>query len=72
MAAEPWVVSSGARVVAGGTRRQDSVAAGVAEATSDIVLVHDGARPLVSAALVDRVAQATVESGAALPAWPVV
>lgn len=72
MAAEPWVVSTGARVVAGGTRRQDSVAAGIAEATSDFVLVHDGARPLVSAALVDRVARATVEHGAAVPGWPVV
>ena len=38
-------------VVAGGARRQDSVAAGVAAATADVVLVHDGARPLVSPAL---------------------
>ena len=37
----------GHRVVAGGPRRQDSVAAGVAVADADVVLVHDGARPLV-------------------------
>lgn len=72
MATEPWVASSGARVVAGGARRQDSVAAGLAAVASDIVLVHDGARPLVSGPLVDRVARATVEHGAAVPGWPVV
>jgi len=72
LATEPWVVATGAQVVAGGERRQDSVAAGVIEATSDVVLVHDGARPLVSPTLVDRVAQATLEYGAAVPVWPLV
>jgi len=70
--AEPWVAGNATRVVAGGARRQDSVAAGVAATTSEVVLVHDGARPLVSPLLVDRVAAATVEHGAALPVWPVV
>lgn len=61
------------RVVAGGARRQDSVRAGFA-AVSDaatIVLVHDGARPFVSRAVIDRVIVAAIESGAALPAVPV-
>ncbi|MCR4373220.1 MAG: 2-C-methyl-D-erythritol 4-phosphate cytidylyltransferase [Acidobacteria bacterium] len=61
------------RVVAGGARRQDSVRAGFA-AVSDaatIVLVHDGARPFVSRAVIDRVIAAAVESGAAVPAVPV-
>ena len=71
-AAQPWLGSDAVRIVAGGARRQDSVAAGVAEATSDVVLVHDGARPLVSPSLVDRVARAAIERGAALPGWPVV
>ncbi|MFA5317388.1 MAG: 2-C-methyl-D-erythritol 4-phosphate cytidylyltransferase, partial [Dehalococcoidales bacterium] len=36
-------------VVAGGERRQDSVAAGLAKLTGcDWVIVHDGARPLVT------------------------
>lgn len=61
------------RVVAGGERRQDSVRAGFA-AVSDvatIVLVHDGARPFVSRAVIDRVIAAAIESGAAVPAVPV-
>jgi 2-C-methyl-D-erythritol 4-phosphate cytidylyltransferase/2-C-methyl-D-erythritol 2,4-cyclodiphosphate synthase len=72
LATEPWVVSSRAQIVAGGPRRQDSVAAGVAATVSEVVLVHDGARPLVSTSLVDRVAQASLEHGAAVPGWPVV
>ena len=40
-----------ARVVLGGARRRDSVLAGLAAiATSEYVVVHDGARPLVSPA----------------------
>ncbi|MGH2513870.1 MAG: 2-C-methyl-D-erythritol 2,4-cyclodiphosphate synthase, partial [Candidatus Limnocylindrales bacterium] len=62
-------------VVAGGPRRQESVAAGVgrlaAEAGGDepdrLILVHDGARPLVSGALVARVAAAARDHGAAIP-----
>lgn len=43
--------------VAGGSRRQDSVAAGLAtfEPAPKYVLVHDAARPLANAALVRRV-----------------
>lgn len=65
--AEPWIRAQGAVVVAGGERRQASVAAGLAETTAPVVLVHDGARPLVSAALVERVASAAFEHGAAIP-----
>lgn len=61
------------RVVAGGARRQDSVRAGFAAVSDEaaIVLVHDGARPFVSRAVIDRVIAAAVESGAAVPAVPV-
>jgi 2-C-methyl-D-erythritol 4-phosphate cytidylyltransferase len=43
------------KVVAGGATRQSSVAAGLAAVPIDVdaVAVHDGARPLVSAAVVD-------------------
>jgi len=43
-------------VAVGGETRQESVSAGLAECGSDvrIVAVHDAARPLVSAALIDR------------------
>jgi 2-C-methyl-D-erythritol 4-phosphate cytidylyltransferase/2-C-methyl-D-erythritol 2,4-cyclodiphosphate synthase len=71
LAATDWVRSLGARVVAGGARRQDSVAAGVRAATADVVLVHDGARPLATTALVDRVARMARDRGAAIPVVPV-
>jgi 2-C-methyl-D-erythritol 4-phosphate cytidylyltransferase/2-C-methyl-D-erythritol 2,4-cyclodiphosphate synthase len=62
----PWLTSDDA-VVAGGSRRQDSVAAGVRAADADVVLVHDAARPLASSALADRVAEAAARHGAAIP-----
>lgn len=57
-------------VVAGGRRRQDSVLEGLKQAPEGfegVVLVHDAARPLVEAALVEAVARAAEEHGAALP-----
>lgn len=65
--AAAWVRAVDAEVIDGGERRQESVAAGVRHATADVVVVHDGARPLVSPGLVDRVAQAAAEAGAAVP-----
>lgn len=59
--------------VAGGARRQDSVARAFAavRADADVVLVHDAARPFVSAGLVSRMIAAALASGAAIPAVPV-
>jgi 2-C-methyl-D-erythritol 4-phosphate cytidylyltransferase/2-C-methyl-D-erythritol 2,4-cyclodiphosphate synthase len=60
-------------VVVGGDRRQDSVANAfqhLAEQT-DLVVVHDAARPFASGALIARTIAAAVESGAALAAIPV-
>jgi 2-C-methyl-D-erythritol 4-phosphate cytidylyltransferase/2-C-methyl-D-erythritol 2,4-cyclodiphosphate synthase len=59
-----------ASVVAGGARRQDSVAEGLRQVPEDfegIVLVHDAARPLVDVAIVESVCAAARETGAALP-----
>jgi len=61
-------------VVAGGERRQDSVRLGLAALPAGfdgIVLVHDAARPLVDAALIDAVAAAALRAGAAIPVLPV-
>jgi len=60
-------------VVAGGVRRQDSVYAALRAAPADtaIVLVHDGARPFVSADQIERVAAAAGPNGAAILAVPV-
>ena len=62
-----WVRRAGARVVPGGARRQSSVAAGLAVAKAEVALVHDGARPLVTPSLVQAVALAAREHGAAIP-----
>ncbi|MEO8625359.1 MAG: 2-C-methyl-D-erythritol 2,4-cyclodiphosphate synthase [Candidatus Limnocylindrales bacterium] len=70
LAALPWL--GDATIVAGGERRSDSVRAGVQAATADVVLVHDGARPLASPALADAVAAAAAKHGAAVPVLPVV
>jgi len=62
-------------VVPGGERRQDSVFEGlkqVPDAFDGVVLVHDAARPLVDVSLVEAVARAAAEVGAAVPVVPVV
>jgi 2-C-methyl-D-erythritol 4-phosphate cytidylyltransferase/2-C-methyl-D-erythritol 2,4-cyclodiphosphate synthase len=58
------------RIVAGGERRQDSVAQAfhAAAAESDIIVIHDAARPFATADLITRTIAAAVESGAALAA----
>ena len=54
-------------VVAGGERRRDSVEAGLRALTSEYVAIHDGARPLVTPALIDAcVAEAAKAAGAIL------
>jgi len=64
----------GWKTVAGGPRRRDSVKNGLAALApaTEIVLVHDAARPLISAALVERVLAAAERHPAVVPAIPVV
>ena len=62
-----WLRDTGATVVRGGARRQESVAAGVRATSGDTMLIHDGARPLVTGDLARRVADAASASGAAIP-----
>ncbi len=76
--AEPPALPGGleveVRVVPGGARRQDSVRNGLAaagEATS-WVLVHDGARPLPTADLMERCLRGAAETGASIAALRVV
>lgn len=57
-------------VVPGGSERQDSVRRGFARLDRgrvDIVLVHDGVRPLVGPDLISRVIDAAASTGAAAP-----
>jgi 2-C-methyl-D-erythritol 4-phosphate cytidylyltransferase/2-C-methyl-D-erythritol 2,4-cyclodiphosphate synthase len=58
----------------GGATRQASVHAGLEALTSvkpDVVLIHDAARPFVSAALISRAIEAALRTGAAIPAMPI-
>lgn len=57
-------------VVTGGPRRQDSVANGFDHVSerADVVVVHDAARPFVTADLIARAVDAAFESGAAIAA----
>jgi 2-C-methyl-D-erythritol 4-phosphate cytidylyltransferase/2-C-methyl-D-erythritol 2,4-cyclodiphosphate synthase len=85
-----WLPATVVAVVAGGSRRHESVAAGAAaldrldgvtagdpadsasrSRDTRVVLVHDGARPLVSAALVRAVLAAADRDGAAIPVVPI-
>lgn len=69
---------SGGRLslIKGGPSRQDSVGNGLAAvetlapAADDLVLVHDGVRPYVSAELIGKVAEAARQYGAAVPCVP--
>jgi 2-C-methyl-D-erythritol 4-phosphate cytidylyltransferase/2-C-methyl-D-erythritol 2,4-cyclodiphosphate synthase len=84
VALPPDLVSEGARlfgetsravsVVAGGATRQESVAAAFAAvpATTDVVLVHDAARPFVTEAVISRVIDAASRHGAAIAAVPAI
>ena len=80
LAAAPWMPSKVRAVVVGGERRQDSVRAGIEAmeglvpdaAGERVLLVHDGARPVVRPELVAAVAAAAQRHGAAIPVVPVV
>lgn len=79
-----WLARPVVAVVEGGARRHESVAVGLAtlealdpagasgsDTDGRVVLVHDGARPLASPALVAAVLAAAAEHGAAIPVLPV-
>ncbi|MBI3086192.1 MAG: 2-C-methyl-D-erythritol 4-phosphate cytidylyltransferase [candidate division NC10 bacterium] len=60
-------------MVPGGEDRQASVYAGLQRASldTDLILVHDGARPFISPAVIQAVVVAAAEAGAAVAAIPV-
>jgi 2-C-methyl-D-erythritol 4-phosphate cytidylyltransferase / 2-C-methyl-D-erythritol 2,4-cyclodiphosphate synthase len=74
LAAAPpdWMATETVRVIAGGSRRQDSVANAFDRVLpeSDVILVHDAARPFVSSDLISRSIDAAAEHGAAIAALP--
>ncbi len=70
VAGEIW--SKVTHICIGGPRRQDSVAEGLRQLERfDFVMIHDGARPLVTTDIIDRGLAAAQETGAAVAAVPV-
>ncbi len=65
-----WPTEPAADIVTGGATRQASVLAGLQaiEGRADKVLIHDAARPLVSAAVIDNVLKALEAHQGAAPA----
>jgi len=58
--------------VGGGETRYHSVQNGLSKVSGDgVVFVHDGARPLVSADLIQRCYEQAIKKGSAIPAVPV-
>jgi 2-C-methyl-D-erythritol 4-phosphate cytidylyltransferase/2-C-methyl-D-erythritol 2,4-cyclodiphosphate synthase len=66
----PWPDIAGLGFVAGGARRQDSVANAFAQSSpeADVILVHDAARPFVSPDVIARTIDAAETHGAAIAA----
>ena len=62
-----------ARVVHGGTNRTASAYQGVmaADPEAEIILIHDGARPLITKKVIRAAVEGAMKYGAALPAIPV-
>ncbi len=70
VAEEGW--SKVTDICTGGRRRQDSVAAGLGQLDEcDWVVIHDGARPLVTVELIKNGLETARETGAAVAAVPV-
>ena len=69
----PYGFSKVSQIVAGGKERQDSVRNGLracSAAADDIVLIHDGVRPLLPSKLINTVIATVAAQGAALVAVP--
>jgi 2-C-methyl-D-erythritol 4-phosphate cytidylyltransferase/2-C-methyl-D-erythritol 2,4-cyclodiphosphate synthase len=59
------------RVVAGGATRRDSVCIGLNAVQADLILIHDAARALLPASVIDALIDALADHDGAVPALPV-
>ena len=59
------------KCVAGGASRTESTRRGFEASGGDLLLIHDGVRPLLPPGLIRQVAEAALDAGAALAAVPV-
>ncbi len=71
--AAQWCADKPCRVLNGGNTRAESawIGVGAASTLSELIAIHDGARPLVSQELIRRVVSAAAFHCAAAPAVPV-
>ena len=69
---EKYKITKVSKIVAGGNERYESVYKGLEVVNPDsYVLIHDGARPMVSVALIERMMKAVVKYKACIAAVPV-
>ena len=70
---QDYAISKVTKVVRGGASRTQSVRLRTLEVSGDaqVIAIHDGARPFVSAEVIERVVAQAMETGAAAPALPV-
>lgn len=63
-------ISKTSKVVSGGATRMESALAGVSavKCSAGLIAIHDGARPLITADLIERTVKAAAEYMAAVPA----
>ena len=71
MAEAPGFAAQGCVIAQGGANRAESVRNGLAVMAADQVLIHDAARPCVSADVIDAVIDALRDAPAAAPGLPV-
>ena len=68
---ERYGLSKVTKIVAGGKERYDSVYEGLCATDAEYVLIHDGARPVLTSDLIDRMIQGVENTGACIAAMPV-
>jgi len=70
---QSYNISKATKIVCGGSTRLESALSGVSETNRkcDLIAIHDGARPLVTAKIVEEVIEAAYQYQAAVPAIPV-
>ena len=68
---EKYTLKEIKNVVAGGSERYESVYNGLKEVTGNIVLIHDGARPLINNEIIERSIEGTIKSDACVVGVPV-
>ena len=68
---ERYGLSKVTRIVAGGKERYDSVYEGLCATDAEYVLIHDGARPVLTSDMIERMIQGVENTGACIAAMPV-